>query len=134
MDRVRPRFERSREEAHADRLHQSPVPSIAALAFDGGDDRPVAGGQVTIEGEVAGLYDVFTLEAERGKRLAEVVCRHLLELARAARATIGYLQVDAGNDAARRVYARLGFVDGYTYHYRTPAATAGSDRNAPGRD
>jgi hypothetical protein len=31
----------------------------------------------------------------------------------------GYLQVDAGNDVARRIYRRLGFVAA-TYHYRTP--------------
>jgi predicted GNAT family acetyltransferase len=36
-------------------------------------------------------------------------------------ATVGYLQVDAANDVARRIYFRLGFTDGYSYHYRTPA-------------
>ena len=34
---------------------------------------------------------------------------------------MGYLQVDAANEVARRIYRRLGFVDGYSYHYRTPA-------------
>jgi ribosomal protein S18 acetylase RimI-like enzyme len=34
------------------------------------------------------------------------------------------LQVDAENTAARSLYLRLGFADGYAYHYRTsdPAA------------
>ena len=42
-------------------------------------------------------------------------------LAAARGATVGYLQVDAANETARRIYRRLGFADGYSYHYRTPA-------------
>ena len=34
---------------------------------------------------------------------------------------LGYLQVDAANVPARTVYQRLGFSDGYAYHYRMPA-------------
>jgi ribosomal protein S18 acetylase RimI-like enzyme len=33
---------------------------------------------------------------------------------------VAYLQVDAANDPARAVYRRLGFVDAYPYHYRSP--------------
>jgi ribosomal protein S18 acetylase RimI-like enzyme len=79
---------------------------------------------VVIEGEIAGLYDVFTAESARGHGHAERLCRHLLGHAARAGARVGYLQVDAGNDAARRIYHRLGFVDGYAYHYRTPPAGA----------
>jgi ribosomal protein S18 acetylase RimI-like enzyme len=75
---------------------------------------------VVIEGAVAGLYDVFTAESARGRGHAERLCRHLLGVAASAGAGVGYLQVDAGNDRARRIYRRLGFVDGYAYHYRTP--------------
>ena len=35
-------------------------------------------------------------------------------------ATAAYLQVDGDNATARRIYQRLGFVDGYGYHYRVP--------------
>ncbi len=73
-----------------------------------------------IEGDIAGLYDVFTAESARGRGHAERLCRHLLDYAAKAGARVGYLQVDAGNDAARRIYRRLGFVDAYAYHYRTP--------------
>jgi GNAT superfamily N-acetyltransferase len=105
--------------AHADRINNAPVPRHSVLLHDE-SGVVVACGQVVIEGAVAGLYDVFTAESARGRGHAEQVCRHLLGCAAAAGARIGYLQVDAANDTARRIYHRLGFVDGYGYHYRTP--------------
>jgi len=60
----------------------------------------------------------------RGRGHAERICRHLLAAAVARGATVGYLQVDAANEPARRIYRRIGFADGYSYHYRTPADSA----------
>jgi ribosomal protein S18 acetylase RimI-like enzyme len=110
-------------QAHADRIARSPVPHRGVLAFDG-DGATVGAGQVVIEGDIAGLYDVFTAEKRRGCGVAENVCRHLLGIAAIAGARVAYLQVDAANDAAWRVYRRLGFADGYSYHYRTPPGAA----------
>jgi GNAT superfamily N-acetyltransferase len=106
--------------AHAERVAQSPVPYRALLAIDE-SERAVAGGQVAIEGDVAGLYDVFCAEDRRGRGLAAGLCSALLGIAREAGASVAYLQVDAANEPARRVYGRLGFVDAYAYHYRTPS-------------
>jgi GNAT superfamily N-acetyltransferase len=106
--------------AHAERIGKPAVPHHAVLAKDERGD-VVAAGMVVVEGDVAGLYDVFTAEPARGRGHAERVCRHLLACAAARGATVGYLQVDAANEAARRIYRRLGFSDGYSYHYRTPA-------------
>jgi GNAT superfamily N-acetyltransferase len=114
----------SERTAHAERIGKPAVPHHAVLAKDKRGD-VVAAGLVVVEGEVAGLYDVFTAETARGRGHAERVCRHLLACAAARGATIGYLQVDAANEAARRIYRRLGFVDGYSYHYRTPADDPG---------
>lgn len=108
--------------AHAERLRDAPVPHHAALAVDA-SGAPVAGGQVAIESDLAGLYDLFTIEAARGRGLAHALCRHLLDHAIREGARTAYLQVDAGNDVARRVYRRLGFVDAYAYHYRSPPAS-----------
>lgn len=105
--------------AHARRVAASPVPYSALLIRDEGGNA-VAGGQVAIEGEVAGLYDVFSLESHRGRGLAQALCGALLQLACEAGATCGYLQVDASNEVARRLYGRMGFTDAYAYHYRTP--------------
>jgi ribosomal protein S18 acetylase RimI-like enzyme len=109
--------------AHAERIGRPAVPHHGVLARDRLGE-VVAAGQVVIEGEIAGLYDVFTAEAARGRGHAERVCRHLLAVAKERGATVGYLQVDAANEVARRIYRRLGFADGYAYHYRTPADDA----------
>ena len=72
---------------------------------------------------MVGLYDVFTAESSRGQGWSRRLCECLLSMARQQGARIGYLQVDADNAPARAVYRRLGFADGYSYHYRTqPAA------------
>jgi GNAT superfamily N-acetyltransferase len=109
--------------AHANRVAQAPVAHHALLLRDG-SGTAVAGGQVAIEGALAGLYDIFTIEDARGRGHGESICRQLLGHARRVGATAGYLQVDAGNDRARSLYRRLGFHDVYPYHYRTPPAAA----------
>ena len=105
--------------AHAERIGRPAVPHRAVFGRDT-EGRIVAAGQVVVEGSVAGLYDVFTAEAARGRGHGARICRNLLALGRREGATVGYLQVDAGNDVARRLYRRLGFADAYSYHYRTP--------------
>ena len=103
--------------AHAERLQHSPVP-YHGLVLRAADGKVLACGQYAIEGDLAGLYDVFTAPQARGRGLSRWLCAQLLAQAREQGARIGYLQVDAGNHPARAVYQRLGFVDGYHYHYR----------------
>lgn len=105
--------------AHAARIRESPVRHRAFAIVDA-EGRAVAGGQVVVEAGLAGLYDVFSTEAMRGRGLAHALCRRLLRLAADEGATDAYLQVEAGNAPARRVYERLGFADAYSYHYRSP--------------
>ena len=104
-------------EAHAQRLRHSPVPYINRV-LRRADGQVLAGGQCAVEGDLVGLYDVFTMPAARGQGLSWRLCAQLLVLARERGARIGYLQVDASNAAARAVYRRLGFTDAYAYHYR----------------
>ena len=105
--------------AHAERIRQSPVRHRALAIFDA-EGRTLAGGQVVVEGDLAGLYDVHSIEVVRGRGLARALCRELLRIAAGEGARVAYLQVDAGNAPARRVYERLGFADAYAYHYRSP--------------
>lgn len=110
--------------AHAQRLALSPI------AYQGfvleSDGQVLACGQFTREGPWVGLYDVFTVPEVRGQGLATALCGKLLQRAVVQGGRVGYLQVDASNMAAQTVYRRLGFVDGYHYHYRAvdPAAAA----------
>lgn len=106
----------AQRQAHAERLAAAPVPfSAFELRVDG---RVLACGQFAIEDKLVGLYDVFTAPHARGRGLATALCTHLLDQAAQRGARHAYLQVEGDNHAARQVYRRLGFDDGYAYHYR----------------
>lgn len=107
-------------QAHARRLLASPVP-YAGFVLRGTDTAVLACGQFAREGDLVGLYDVFTTASARGQGLARRLCAWMLDRAVSQGARHAYLQVDADNGAARAVYHRLGFADAYGYHYRTQA-------------
>ena len=107
----------AQRQAHAERLLNSPVPFFAfELTLEG---ETVTCGQIALENDLVGIYDVFSAVASRGRGHATLLCRHLLAQARARGARHAYLQVEADNLPARAVYSRLGFADAYAYHYRT---------------
>lgn len=108
-------------ESHAQRLQWSPVP-YTGLVWRDEAGQVQACGQFAREGDLVGLYDVFTAPAARGRGLSRALCARLLQRARHEGARTAYLQVDAANAPARKVYARLGFQDAYTYHYRSREA------------
>ena len=105
-------------EAHAQRVTHSPVPYAGVVWRDAAGQVQVCG-QIAREGDLVGLYDIFTAPAARGRGLATAFCAALLGRAAQAGACTAYLQVDAANAPARQVYFKLGFQDGYTYHYRS---------------
>lgn len=108
----------AQRQAHAERLANAPVPFTALALRRKSDGAIVACGQSAREGDLVGLYDVFVEPSLRGRGLAQALCARLLTDAREAGAASAYLQVEADNAAARAVYAKLGFADGYGYHYR----------------
>ncbi len=110
----------SQRQAHAERLLHSPVPFTAFELRSHGE--VLACGQYAIEADLVGLYDVFTAPSARGRGCARALCQHMLVHAREHGARHAYLQVEGDNHPARAVYHRLGFADGYAYHYRTRAS------------
>ncbi|MGH8798357.1 MAG: GNAT family N-acetyltransferase [Caldimonas sp.] len=113
--------------AHAERLALSPVP-FHGFSLTDEDGTAVSCGQFAIEAEFVGLYDVHTAAPYRGRGYAAALCLEMIRFSRERGAIVGYLQVDAENSAARRVYDRLGFRDAYGYHYRTRDAVASAPR------
>jgi ribosomal protein S18 acetylase RimI-like enzyme len=114
--------------AHLERLQQSAVEYASFALRVEGAERPVACGQIAVEGDIAGIYGVHTAGAWRRKGLARRLCERLVAEAQARGATTLYLQVGAGNAAARGLYERLGFEEAYRYHYRieSPAPARGA--------
>jgi ribosomal protein S18 acetylase RimI-like enzyme len=72
------------------------------------DGRPVATGTAYLTGPTAGLYNIATLPAARGRGVGHAVTLTLMELARAAGAEHAVLHA---TEAGRPVYERAGFVE-----------------------
>lgn len=100
---------------------------IAAIEAEAGlfvleeSERPVATAICVHDGDLAGLFEVATDAAERGKGHARRVVLSALKWARLRGASEAWLQVEAGNAAAEALYASIGFTEVYRYHYRRPA-------------
>jgi ribosomal protein S18 acetylase RimI-like enzyme len=111
--------------AHAERMIHAPV-EYQGFVLEDGPGQLLACGQIVVEEEIAGLYDIFTPPEQRGRGHAAALCLALLNQARSQGAVEAYLQVSTENHAAKRLYGRLGFQAGYRYHYRSndPAAEA----------
>ena len=102
--------------AHLERLACTPLAMRAIVARV--DGRVVACGQVAMERDLAGVYDMVTAQDMRGRGIATRIVEALLTWARAQRATHAFLQVNDDNAPALAVYGRFGFATLYTYHYR----------------
>jgi GNAT superfamily N-acetyltransferase len=73
-----------------------------------------------------GIFAVGTLEQHRRHGIATAVTSALAQWALSHRVRRAYLQVSQENEAARKLYAGLGFENCYVYWYRTgESATAG---------
>lgn len=101
----------------AQRLQAAPIPHQAFILQR--NNTLLACGQVAVDGLMAGLFDIYTPEAQRGQGHALRLCQALLAHAATQKARHGYLQVGVDNHAAQRVYGRLGFIQAYRYHYRS---------------
>jgi N-acetylglutamate synthase len=104
------------QDSHSKLLKLMPVTSIfAAIHRDG---KPVSCGIGVLNDGHLGLFEITTHSGYRGQGLATELCRHLLSSGRAQGAHTAYLQVEAVNHEAIRLYEALGFSRQYEYWYR----------------
>jgi GNAT superfamily N-acetyltransferase len=82
------------------------------------DGRPVSTAIIAHEGDLAGLFEIGTLEGERGKGHARAVITAALKWARSRGARRAWLQVEQDNLEATALYASMGFRAVYDYYYR----------------
>lgn len=108
---------RALRDEHEARLRATPVGWRGFVALR--DGLPVAAGQLAFEDSaVVGLFDVVTAPAARNAGAATALCRAMLAWAWTRGTATAYLQVTADNHAALALYRKLGFAEGYRYHYR----------------
>lgn len=79
----------------------------------------VAVGRVVTERGWSGVFGMATLPRARGRGAATAVLAAMAHWAREQAAPRMYLQIEAGNVPALRLYASAGFVELFGYHYRT---------------
>lgn len=70
------------------------------------------------EGEWAGAFERSVAPEARWRGFGRVLMEALIEWAAERSVESMYLQVGQSNDAARRLYERIGFEVMYPYHYR----------------
>jgi len=102
-----------------DRMVSSiPMPSAFATLRENG--QAIGFGLAVYERGAVGLFDIVIAPEERGRGNGRALTNALLKWGRRAGARKAYLQVREQNDPARKLYASLGFLEAYRYHYRVP--------------
>ena len=107
-------------------VHKAIVPSMYAAipkdeitvkAIDGNGHIAATGLGILDRGYV-GIYAIHVREDCRRKGLAEAIVRTLLRKGHEQGAGKAYLQVVSDNEAAKRLYEKLGFQTEYSCHFR----------------
>jgi N-acetylglutamate synthase len=109
--------------AEEQRMKHAALPARYLVVYEG--PQPVACGSLVIDAECAGVFNMVTAAERRGRGYATAIVQALLAHAVAVGARQVYLQVDAANAPARRIYERFGFRDRYAYWYRAAPANEG---------
>lgn len=101
------------------RLIKAIEPEAGLFTIEAGSE-PVASGICVHDGDLAGLFEIATLERARRQGHGRRLVLSALQWARLRGAREAWLQVEADNEAALALYAGLGFEEVYRYHYRRP--------------
>ena len=106
----------ARKLAHTGLLRMLALPAIyGSMQIEG---HCAAIGLAVIDGDYAGLFDIATAPALRGKGYARALTACLLQRAKEHGARTAYLQVVAANLPALMLYESLGFRACYRYWFR----------------
>lgn len=135
---------READEAWLARYQRKGVTEVALKVLGGGPSvwfatvpdesggAPAAIGRLVVDGRWAGFNAVEVAPERRRQGLATDVMAALARQALAEGASAAWLQVETDNEAARALYAALGFTAHHSYqHYREPDANPappGADR------
>lgn len=84
------------------------------------DEQPVTTAICVHDNDLAGLFEIATSEAQRGRGFGHRLILSSLKWARLRGARQAWLQVEAENHEAIRLYGKMGFKEVYRYHYRRP--------------
>lgn len=84
------------------------------------DDDAVSTAVCVRDGELAGLFEIATDHDLRGRGFARRVVMSALKWAHAQGARLAWLQVEADNSNAIRLYESIGFREAYRYVFRRP--------------
>jgi ribosomal protein S18 acetylase RimI-like enzyme len=110
-------------------LTSAPWQAFASIRDGGG--KTVAIGRVAVAAGWAGLTAIEVAAGHRRRGLATAVTAALAAQAAAHGAGHLYLQVEDGNEPARTLYSRIGFIAHHDYHYRVARERQSPDP-APG--
>lgn len=83
-------------------------------------EQPVTTAICVHDNDLAGLFEIATSEAQRGRGFGHRLILSSLKWARLRGARQAWLQVEAENHEAIRLYGKMGFKEVYRYHYRRP--------------
>ncbi len=93
-----------------------PTALCPVLGFQAGD--PVGYGLGVLDSELVGIFGLYVAPAIRRSGLGETMLLTILQWARMRGAKQGYLQVEADNAPAIKLYRGIGWSESYPYWYR----------------
>ncbi len=96
----------------------SSIRAETGLFLTEAEGKPVSTAIVAHEGDLAGLFEIGTIDGERRKGHARTVITAALKWARSRGARRAWLQVEHENHEAVKLYSSMGFRKVYHYHYR----------------
>ncbi|MGW7406354.1 GNAT family N-acetyltransferase [Streptomyces sp. NPDC054833] len=129
-------LDREADEAWLDRYQRKGVSEVALKVLGSGPSvwfatvpgeaggAPAAIGRCVVDGRWAGFAAVEVAPEQRRRGLGSAVMAALARQALAEGASAAWLQVEEDNEAARALYAAMGFAAHHAYHhYREPGAS-----------